>query len=302
VLHIYVLKLSDSSIGGYSRPLVVNSAWRQPLSPDNFVLPDGFEITTDRTRLAEARVVVFHIPDIGRIDTLAKRAGQIWVAWSMECEVNYPCLRDPQFMQRFDWTMGYHLDADIPTFYCSSEHLELLKTPAQPRPPGNLAVMLVSSHFNHSRRLQYLQELMNYLPIHSYGKVLNNRRLENDTGRLSKMTLIAQYPFTLAFENAVAPDYVTEKFFDPLIAGSLPVYLGASNIADFAPGEHCYINALDFENPAALAAFLLELASDEQRYLSYLAWKSRPLRPQFVELVELTREPAFARLCRRMKP
>jgi hypothetical protein len=80
---------------------------------------------------------------------------------------------------------------------------------------------------------------MRYLQVHSYGKCLNNRALLEDTGRQTKLDKVARYKFTLAFENSLTRDYVTEKSFDPLIAGSVPVYLGAPNIEEFAPGKHC---------------------------------------------------------------
>jgi hypothetical protein len=130
---------------------------------------------------------------------------------------------------------------------------------------------------------------------------LNNRSLEHDTGRQSKLDTIAQYQFTLAFENAVAPDYVTEKFYDPLLAGSVPVYLGAPNIETFAPGDHCFINVAEFADPRSLAGHLRAVSQDEDQYQQYLAWKSRPLRPAFVRLLEQQTKHVFARLCEKIE-
>lgn len=42
--------------------------------------------------------------------------------------------------------------------------------------------------------------------------------------------LLAQYKFTLAFENAVCVDYITEKLWRPLIVGSVPVYYGSPSV------------------------------------------------------------------------
>jgi hypothetical protein len=276
--------------------LIYNAMWGTLPSYETLQLPAGCEITTQRERFAEAEAVIFHIPDLGRIHHLEKRPGQLWVAWSMECETLYPRLREPAFIQQFDLSMTYRLDSDVPTPYYQPGLLQELKTLAQPKPPGNLVALFVSSRFNHSHRLEYLQELMEHLEVHSFGKLFNNRRIGGDMGRQTKLEISAGYAFSLAFENSIATDYVSEKFFDPLVAGSVPVYLGAPNIDQFAPGEHCYINAADFK-PAELAKYLKALSKDEAGYLGYLTWKELPLRESFIQMVAKVSEPAFVRLC-----
>jgi alpha-1,3-fucosyltransferase 10 len=114
--------------------------------------------------------------------------------------------------------------------------------------------------------------------------------------RSAKQSVIARYKFTLAFESSVCRDYVTEKFFDPLLAGSVPVYLGAPNIAELAPADDCYVDASRFESPRVLAAHLMALARDEEAYAALLRWRERPLRTQFLEMVEQVRRPSFQRL------
>lgn len=44
---------------------------------------------------------------------------------------------------------------------------------------------------------------------------------------------VAQYKFTIAFENAVCEDYITEKLWRPLTVGSIPIYLGSPSIEVF---------------------------------------------------------------------
>jgi hypothetical protein len=78
--------------------------------------------------------------------------------------------------------------------------------------------------------------------------------------------------------------------------GSVPVYLGAPNIAEFAPGEHCYIDVSDFASPQKLAEYLLELDTDDASYAAYLAWRRKPLRDDFVRLLEKQREHFLVRL------
>ncbi len=65
------------------------------------------------------------------------------------------------------------------------------------------------------------------------------------------------------------------------MAGSVPIYLGAPNVEDFAPGHRCFINLAEFPDPRELANYLKALAEDVEAYRSYFAWKEQPYRPGF---------------------
>lgn len=276
--------------------------WGAPLDLPE-CLPPGFAFTTDRLRFAEADAAVFHIPE-WRYGTGAlmpkKPAGQAWIAWSMESEVHYPLLADPDFMRHFDLSMTYRLDSDIPVTYVHPGLATALRRPVRRKTEAVPAVAFISSNWDASGRREYMQELASLIPVDSYGGFMRNRTLKHDRGAVSKRAALARYRFTLAFENAIARDYVTEKFYDPLIAGSVPVYLGAPNIADFAPGEHAYIDARDYPSPVELASHLRQIADDEDAYRAYHAWKKRSFRPAFEELLALSRIHPFARLCQRL--
>lgn len=56
----------------------------------------------------------------------------------------------------------------------------------------------------------------------------------------SKMEVLSQYKFCLCFENMPMDGYVTEKLFDCLYAGVIPVYMGAANI-DSLVDPACYL-------------------------------------------------------------
>ena len=278
--------------------LFFNDIWgRSPDFPENGI-PEMCEITMDRARLREADAVVFHLPSLGRWGRVKKFPGQLWVAWSMECDLHYPRFQTPRFLSRFDLTMTYRQDAHVVAPYYNFHLMEPLRTPPKPKRRDRLAAMFISSRWDKSGRLAYARELMRHMELHSYGKQLQNRHLPGDTGRAAKLDTIAGYKFTLAFENACAPDYVTEKFFDPLIAGSVPVYLGAPNVSEFAPSDRCYVDASRFETPKALAEYLRFLDEDEAAYQAYLAWRGEPFRPPFLDLMEAQRVHPFIRLCR----
>jgi Glycosyltransferase family 10 (fucosyltransferase) C-term/Fucosyltransferase, N-terminal len=206
----------------------------------------GWILSSDPSRMEEADAVVFHIPSMFSWSAVHKHPGQKWVAWSAESDVNYPHLRNRAFMARFDLTMTYRLDSDVPVTYIDEWIYGQLRRPPVPKTENATAVIFLSSTRESSGRSSYIAELMKYIRVDSYGKWKPNRVLEQDTGRETKLDTIARYKFNLAFENSLSQDYVSEKFFDSLIAGSVPVYLGASTIETFAPSDHCYINVNEF--------------------------------------------------------
>lgn len=48
------------------------------------------------------------------------------------------------------------------------------------------------------------------------------------------LQFISKYKFVIAFENAICDDYISEKFWRPLIAGAVPIYFGSPTIEVFA--------------------------------------------------------------------
>ena len=265
--------------------------------------PDTCRLIHDRSLITEADAVVFHIPSLrDPIAELPKPPGQRWVAWSMESDASYPVLTDPRFMRHFDLTMTYRRDADIWVPYLQSELLhpaDVAPRSACPQPGSAPAVYIVSNPASLSGRDDYVRELMQHMPVDAYGQCLNNRSWPTaDEGRATKLDTIARYPFTLAFENSITDDYVTEKFFDPFTVGSVSVYLGAPNIADFTPGEHCFVDITAFNGPRELAAFLLELVADEAAYGEYHSWRAHGARPEYRAMIEQLSPHPLCRLAR----
>ena len=263
----------------------------------------GCEFTSDRARMAEADAVVIHLPACQRIWEARKYPGQLWVAWSLESDVTIPMMRSARFMRHFDLTMTYRRDADVwcpylpPTAFPPSPADRLL-APAPPKRESVPAVLFQSSRYDRSRRYPYLHELMKRVRVDSYGKITPNQKVDGpDTGRQTKLDVISRYKFCLSFENSLSVDYVSEKFFDPLVAGTVPVYRGASNVAEFAPGEKCFINADDFSGPAELAEYLNFLNGNDAAYQEYFRWKSAGFSAGFQKMMQIASREPFCRLC-----
>jgi hypothetical protein len=74
-----------------------------------------------------------------------------------------------------------------------------------------------------------------------------------------KLATLGRYRFALAFENARFHGYVSEKLFDCLYAGTIPVYLGAPDITRDVPPD-TFVDARHFPSYAALEAHLRALS------------------------------------------
>jgi hypothetical protein len=74
----------------------------------------GAELSTDPDRFPDAHLVVFDVPITPDVRRIREYPGQFWVAFSMESDVNYPSLSNLEYMRRFDLTMTYRRDSDIP--------------------------------------------------------------------------------------------------------------------------------------------------------------------------------------------
>lgn len=263
-------------------------------------VPVRCHFTHDREALHNADAVLMHLPSANS-EAPRKRAGQKWVAMSMESAGNYPDLFDARVLRRFDVVMTYRRNADVPAIYFDAasygsftgDHVRSARV-ADPAPVLYLASNPVRE------RDDYVRELSRFIAIDSYGQCLNNRDWSEVEPELDaaepEQSLIAAYPFYLAFENNRSEDYVTEKLLRALAVGTIPVYHGAPNIRDLLPDPDAIIAPDDFDTPAHLAAYLYRLLTDASAREKHLAWRSRPWRPGFAALVSVGSVPARERL------
>ncbi|MCL5886996.1 MAG: glycosyltransferase family 10 [Actinobacteria bacterium] len=77
-----------------------------------------------------------------------------------------------------------------------------------------------------------------------------------------KITTLTGYRFTLCFENTIFPGYITEKIFDCLLAGTIPIYLGAPDITDYLPPE-AFVDFRDFSDMASLEDYLRVMPAED---------------------------------------
>lgn len=82
-----------------------------------------------------------------------------------------------------------------------------------------------------------------------------------------KHATLAKYKFNLCFENCVFPGYVTEKIFDCLLAGTIPVYFGAPDVEKYLPNG-CFLNYQDYNSFSTLQKALEGMTAEKAN--SYL--------------------------------
>jgi hypothetical protein len=78
---------------------------------------------------------------------------------------------------------------------------------------------------------------------------------------------LKKYKFALCYENmGNIKGYITEKIFDCFRAGTVPIYLGASNIETYIP-KSCFIDRRAFASDAALLAHIQSITEEEHATL-----------------------------------
>lgn len=264
----------------------LGSGWLKQPDP----CPATCTFTESTNKFKNASAIIFHIPGYGGSFPQKANPKQQFVGLSMESEMYYHMLKDKKYMAHFDMTMTYKLSSDITTCYMSSK-ANYSADPA-PKTDEALASVFVSNSGPLNQRNDAIKALMELMPIHSFGKYLHNK----DMGSASKKEVLTRYKFHFAFENSNTQDYVTEKVYHALAAGTLPVYLGAPNIDLFVP-EKSIIKLEDFESYEKLADYLQHLATHDDEYQAYFEWKKKPYTGNFAKLKEYIKVDARCKLC-----
>lgn len=130
-----------------------------------------------------------------------------------------------------------------------------------------------SSHVHelYSERLKVIQffETREGNDFEFYGTGWDVTQFKNCRGRIDdKIGVLKNYRFSICYENIKEiKGYITEKIFDCFTAGVVPIYWGASNVADYIP-TNCFIARENFATFEDLLEYIKNM--DEAAYNLYL--------------------------------
>jgi len=98
-----------------------------------------------------------------------------------------------------------------------------------------------TSKINYSNRTTLATKLSENDKIDVFGLywINNGRNIKGDVW--NKHVGLDDYFFSVACENSIQKNYVSEKFWDAILTETIPIYLGCSNITDYIPSD-CFIN------------------------------------------------------------
>jgi len=235
---------------------------------------------------------------------MPKKSNHMWALLNEESPQNNYMLVHNESAAAFNFSSTYKRKSDFPL---TTQHFPSLKYLMERQPvdikvknefrsKGHAAVVYLQSHCDvPSDRDRYVKELMTHLDVDSYGSCLKNKQfanasLDNTTEMYAEelYSVLANYKFHIAFENAICDDYVTEKLTRSLHLGSVPIYRGSPYVRDFVPDENAVIVADDFRSPEELARYIRYLDENDGAYLKHLDFKkaAKPANKHLAELLK----------------
>jgi len=266
-----------------------------------------FVITDPNTDISDADIVLFYLPFFMRTNILPnkKRPGQLWIATCGEAlerpETNMDCHHalDKEFMLQFDGFASYHgtadfLDAHVELFtsYQDPPDALMLKSP-MPKwtnfgAEGDDLMTLALSDCASGERNSWITKIVDQFELRgrssslvSYGRCFHNREEPKKKSCIENMekwydgwsNRCASRSFKIVAENRVEPWYVTEKVWDALWEGAVPVYFGTPEVKQIVP-PNSIIYYADFESPEALADYIMGFT--EETFAAARAWRELP--------------------------
>lgn len=191
-------------------------------------------------------------------------------------------------------TSSTSFESDFPMTYYTPTFRDIF-TPV----PGfderiEAAVFVARNCHSNSHRENLVKQLGKHFRVDSPSRCLHN----TDSGfDRDKVIGLHKYRVYLAFENSIVKDYATEKVYDGLESGAVPVYLGAPNIEDGFVPTGSIVNTVSFSSTASLAEYIKLLLRDKTAWDRHQEWRTLPPDTKFVARFNKTAIDVDCRIC-----
>ncbi|KAG6595761.1 putative alpha mannosyltransferase [Phytophthora cinnamomi] len=123
---------------------------------------------------------------------------------------------------------------------------------------------------------EYMFDILNAMEaVDALGVCAGSSRLPDVSYRTSRfsnwynddaVTTFQRYKFVIAFENSGVPGYATEKLVNPLLAGSIPIYLGNSTTVSELFNPNSFIDCGRFEKLRDCAQHVMKIHRSPELY------------------------------------
>jgi len=211
--------------------------------------------------------------------------GQVTIRYNLGPE-SRSC-NNPQRSPAADIRVSYKTSATIPLLYLCLPRIKqpILRALRLDPPFNRQGIAMFVSDCRATWRYKYLEELMKYISIDSFGKCLHNTVIpqsrkgsKNASPFDVKIDVLIKkrYKFLIAFENTVTSEYITEKIWHGYLSQTIPIYYGVPEVYEQVPGNNTFIDGTKFKGPKELAMYIKEVDEDEQLYQSFFTFTIPP--------------------------
>ena len=126
-----------------------------------------------------------------------------------------------------------------------------------------------TSTINYTLRTDLGIELSKNKNIDVYGTFWDNNG-DNIKGEIwNKHIGLDEYKFSIACENTIQKNYISEKFWDVILTDTVPIYWGCSNINELIP-DGCYISINGMNMDEMVTTIKSVIENESEIYNQYL--------------------------------
>lgn len=243
-----------------------------------------------------------NIPLVGRKVVFDDKGRSSTFMHTMEGPKHYP---KSTYKGHFDGLSTVSMNSDVPLPYFSWAEYNIMSEPIDYDNAIKGSVFIARNCRSLNKREKLVTELQKYTHVDSVSSCVNSAPWPSHIPRTEKHLVMKKYLFYFAFENECSDDYMTEKLWGALEAGTLPVYYGAPNVLKYVPTNsiidvHQFVDkgtrTIDYQK---LGTLLNEIASDKSKYMKYHEWRFNSDYPsKFKQTYDFTHVHNICRSCR----